>query len=92
MKWIICKLEEYINYKRSFRYSWKTRKLWSLFQLKDPIIHKANVIYKGKCTCKEFYIGESKRNSEVRRNKHWFLKKTSEIGDHLLVNLDQNKT
>ena len=25
----------------------KTRKLGSLFQLKDPIVHKANVIYKG---------------------------------------------
>ena len=27
MKRIICKLEEYTNYKIKFRYSWKTRKL-----------------------------------------------------------------
>ena len=50
MKQIICKLEEYTNYKIKFRYSWKTRKLQSLFPLKDPIVHKANVIYKGTCT------------------------------------------
>ena len=29
-----------------------------LLPLKDPIIHKANVIYKEKGTYKEFYIGE----------------------------------
>ena len=92
MKRIICKLEEYTNYKIKFRYSWKTRKLQSLFPLKDPIVHKANVIYKGTCTCKEFYIGETKRNSEVRWNEHCSLKKNSEVGDHLLVNHDHNIT
>ena len=70
MKQIICKLEEYTNYKIKSRYSWKTRKLQSLFPLKDPIVHKVNFIYKGTCTCQEFYIGETKRNSEVRWNEH----------------------
>ena len=92
MKRIICKLEEYTNYKIKFRYSRKTRKLRSLFQLNDPIVHKPNVIYKRTCTCKEFYIGETKRNSEVRWNKHCSLKKSSEVGDHLLVNPDHNIT
>ena len=92
MKQIICKLEEYTNYKIKFRYSWKTRKLPSLFTLKDPIVHKANVIYKGTCTCKEFYIGETKRNWEIRWNEHCSLKKSSEVGDHLLVNPDYNIT
>ena len=46
MKRIICKLEEYTNYKAKFRYSLKTRKLPSLFSLKDPIVYKENVIYK----------------------------------------------
>ena len=76
MKRIICKLEEYTNYKIKFRYSWKTRKLESLFPLKNRIVHKANIIYKGRCTCKEFYIGETKRNSEVRWNGHCSLKKS----------------
>ena len=42
MEGIIFKLEECTNYK--IRHSWKTRKLRSLFELKDPIVHKANVI------------------------------------------------
>ena len=92
MKRIICKLEEYTDYEIKFRYSLKTRKIRSLFQLKDPILHKANAIYKGTCTCKEFYIGEEKLNSEVRWNEHCFLKKSSEVGDHLLVNPDHNIT
>ena len=92
MKRIICKLEEYTNYKIKFRYSWKTRKLQSLFPLKDPIVYKANVIYKGTCTYKEFYIGETKHNWEVRWNEHCSLKKSSEVGDHLLVNPDHNIT
>ena len=58
MKQIICKLEEYTNYKIKFRYSWKTRKLGSLFPVRDAIVHRANVIYKRICTWKEFYIGE----------------------------------
>ena len=59
MKRIICKVEEYTNYKIKFRYSQKTTKLRSLFPLKDLtdlITHQANVIYKGTCTCKEFDI------------------------------------
>ena len=73
-----------------FRYLWKIRKFRSLLLFKYPIIHKANIIYKGTCTCNEFYIGEIKCNSEVRWNKHCSLKKTSEVGDHLLVNPDHN--
>ena len=92
MKGIICKLDEYANYKIKFRYSWKTWKLRPLFPLKDPIYHKANITYKGTCPCKEFYIGQTKRNSEVRWNEHCSLKKTSEEGDHLLVNPQHNIT
>ena len=46
--------------------------------------------YKETCTCKEFYIGETKCNSEVRWNEHCSLKKSSEVGDHLSVNPDHN--
>ena len=57
--------------------------------LKDPVIHKANVIYKGTlltCSCNEFYVGETKRNYEVRWKEHCSAKKTSELADHLLLN------
>ena len=92
MRRIICKLEEYTNYKAKFRYSWKTRKLPSLFPLKDPIVYKENVIYKETWTSKEFYIGETKRNTEVRWNEHCSFKKSSEVRDHLLINPDHNIT
>ena len=68
MKLIIFKLEEYTNYKIKFRHSWRTRKLRSFFLLKNPIVRKSNVTYKGTCICKEFDTGETKRNSEVRWN------------------------
>ena len=41
---IIEKLETFTDYKVKFRYFWKTRKVRSLFLLKDPVIHKANII------------------------------------------------
>ena len=65
MEQIIFKLEEFKNYQIKFRYSWKSRKLRFLSPLNDLIVHKANVIYLGTCTYPEFYIGETKRNSEV---------------------------
>ena len=92
MKRIICNLEDYTYYKIKFSYSKKTRKLLSLFPFKDPIVPKANVIYKVTCTYKEFYIEVTKRNSEVRKNEHCCLIKSSELGDHLLVNPDHNIT
>ena len=54
--------------------------------LKDPVIRKANVIYKGTCLCSEFYVGETKSNSGVRWREHCSTKQTSEVGDHLLLN------
>ena len=54
--------------------------------LKNPVVHKTNVIYKDTCSCSEFYIGETKQNSEVRWGKHCSTKKSSELGDHLLLN------
>ena len=39
-----------------------------------------------------FFIGETKGYSEVRWNEHGCLKKSSEVGDHLLVNPDHNTT
>ena len=62
MKSIVNKLEEFTNNKVKFIYHWKTRKLKFLFHLK----HKANIIYKGIYSCKESYIGETKRNAEIR--------------------------
>ena len=63
---IFDKLEALSNCIVKFVYFWKTRKVTSLFVLRDPVIGKANVIYKGTCSCNEFYVGETKLNYEVR--------------------------
>ena len=42
----------------------------SLFPLKDKNDYKSCVIYKGDCSCGSRYIGETKRNAEVRWNEH----------------------
>lgn len=96
---VVKKLEAFTNCKVKFRYYWKTRKLRSLFPLKDPVKHRANLIYQGTCSCKEFYVGETKRNSQTRWKEHCSIKKvskktkrkskkknTTEVGDHLLLN------
>ena len=43
----------------------ENQKIIIAFPIKRSFVHKANVIYKGTCTCKEFYIGETKCTSEV---------------------------
>ena len=44
----------------------KTRNIRSLFPLKDKNDYKSCVIYKRDCSCGSRYIGETKRNAEVR--------------------------
>ena len=52
----------------------------------DPVIQKANVIYQDTCSCSEYYVEKTKRNSEVRLRERYCTKKTSEVADHLLLN------
>ena len=94
MKLIICKLEGYTIYKISLGTHGKLEIMipFPLKALKDPIFHKSNVIYNRTCTCKEFYIRETKRNEEIWWNEHCSIEKSSEVGDHLIVNLDYNIT
>ena len=54
--------------------------------LKDPVIHKVNDIYNGTFSCSDFYVAETKRNSEVRWREHCSAEKKSEVGEHLLLN------
>ena len=48
----------------------ETRNIRCLFPLKDKNDYKSCVIYKGDCSCGSPYIGETKRNAEVRWNEH----------------------
>ena len=66
--------------------TWKTRNIRSLFPLKDKNDYKSCVIYKGDCSCGSRYIGETKRNAEVRWNEHNNPTKSSEPSKHLRSN------
>ena len=58
-----------------------------MFTLKDRIKHKANIVYKKTCSCNESYIGETKRNAEIRWKEHCSnTDKKREIAKHLLKN------
>ena len=62
---------------------WETRKIRSLFPLKDRIMHKACVIYEGNCSCGKKYVRETIRNAETRFNEHNVPSKESEPSKHL---------
>ena len=59
----------------------------SLFHLKDKNDYESCVIYKGHCSCSSRYIGETKRNAEVRWNEHNNPMKSSEPSKHLRSNI-----
>ena len=69
---------------------WSTRNIKSLFPLKDKVVHQIYeetwVIYEGKCSCGLSYIGETKRNSEVRWKEHEDPAGKSEPAKHLIEN------
>ena len=48
----------------------KTRNLKSLFPLKDEDLHPACKVFKGICSCESTYVGQTKRNVEVRYLEH----------------------
>ena len=64
---INCSMWQHYN---SFRIviTYKTRNIRSLFYLKNKNDYKSCVFYKGDCSCDSCYIGETKRNAEVRWN------------------------
>ena len=66
---------------------WITRKIQTLFSLKSRNPHPACKIYKGDCNvCGQSYIGETKRNVEVRWKEHEDIKGNSEPAKHLKEN------
>ena len=80
------KLQEYTQSKFKFIIIWKTKKVRSLFPLKDHTGHTSDIIYEGTCTCNNNYIGETGRNAELRWQEHNDIKKVSEPSKHLKDN------
>ena len=85
-KRFIKRLNNYTHDKYSFIVIWKTRKIRTLFPLKDRVVHVSDVIYEGICTCENNYIGETDRISGCRWNEHEDVKRNSEPAKHLKQN------
>ena len=80
----LCFLEG-IFYK--FNVVWNTKKIKSLFNYKDKVVHVSCCIYRGVCTCGADYIGETVRNARLRWDEHDNgTDKKSECAKHLKDN------
>ena len=87
-KVFLSKLNNFTGNKYSFIITWKTRKVRSLFPLKDKVDfkHCCNIVYEGTCSCGNNYIGITDRNSILRFNEHDNENKSSEPSKHLKAN------
>ena len=85
-KQFVKKLNWFTNGHYEIKIIWVTRKLKTLFQLKDKNPYPSCVIYRGDCVCGESYVGETVRNAESRWKKHNDTKKESEPAKHLRDN------
>ena len=65
---------------------WNTRKVQSLFPLKDKVNPYNCVNYWGDFSCDQNYIGETVRNAEIQWNEHKDKNSKSEPAKHLKEN------
>ena len=86
VKRFISKLNYFTNEKGNFNVVWNTRKVQSLFPLKDKVDNYSCVIYRGDCSCDQNYIGETVRNAKIRWNEHEYQNSKSEPAKHLKEN------
>ena len=80
------KLEFYTNDKVKFNINWATRKIKSLFKIKDNVKHLSCVIYQGICSCGNNYIGETIRNAVTRIDEDEQPNGKSEPSKHIKNN------
>ena len=66
VKTFISKLNYFINEKCKFNAAWNTRKIQSLFPLKDKVDHYSCVIYRGDCSCDQIYGRQTIYNAKIR--------------------------
>ena len=64
---------------------WLTKKVKSLFPLKDRNLHPSCKTYKGICSCGETYIGKTIRNVEERWSEHNSAEDKSEPAKHFFL-------
>ena len=67
----IAKVNSFTNNKYSVYILWQTRKIKSIFKLKDKNQHyESSVIYEGNYSCGESYKGETIHSVEIRTAEH----------------------
>ena len=86
LKTFVSNLNYFTNEKCKFNVVWKTRKVQSVFPLKDKVNQYSCVIYRGDCSCDQNYIRETVRNAEIRWNEHEDKNSKSERAKHLKEN------
>ncbi len=82
-KRFLDKLNSFTEYRIDIAIKLSKRKVKKLFPLKEKNPYPACKIYEGVCSCKENYIGETKRNVKTRWNEHENPTKDSEPAKHL---------
>ena len=81
-KRFIKKFHEFTNTSYEIRIKWITKKVKQLFKLKSKNPHPSCVKYEGVCVCEQTYIGETRRNVELRWEEHENISKDSEPVKH----------
>ena len=76
----------YCEQKYDMAVKWLTKKVKSLFPLKDCNLYPRSKIYKGICSCGGTYIGETIRNVEEQWSEHNSEDNKSEPAKHLADN------
>ena len=87
-KSFLNKFYNFTNEKFKLIIRWKTRNLKSLFPLKDKDLHPACKIYGRIYSCESTYVGEIKRNVEVRYSEHNNPSGKSETSKHFHQNIN----
>ena len=85
--YFIEKLVSFTSGKVRFNVVWNTRKIQSLFPLKDKVQHLSCVIHRGICSCGETYVGETISNCKKGWDEHNDVNKNSEPAKHLARNI-----
>ena len=71
---------------------WNTKRIRSLFKIKDRTVHISSVIYQGICSCDANvkYMGETKINAENRWAQHNTVNHNSNPAKHLKENIENS--
>ena len=93
-KHFIEKLKAFTGNQFRFSIIWQSKKIKTLFKVKDPVIHKANLIYRGTSNINPeiTYIGETKQIAEKRWQQHEDPSHDSAPSKHLTNNTEDKFT